>query len=99
MRAQQTMAGDGIGDGLGKLLLAVGAPTGIAAMFLDRRFDVANIDLLDNAHGLQQRVKFTAALRALTEAIVEAASQFFGQIRVAKMSGMSRLGPGFTVRW
>ena len=99
MRAQQPVAGDGVGDGLDKLLLAVGAPTSMAAMFLDGRFDVANIDLLNNPHRLQQRVELAAAIRALTEAIVEAGGQFFRKIRVAKMTGMSRLGPGFTIRW
>src|ERR1700728_3147496 len=99
VRPQQAMAGDRLGNRLDKFLVAVGTETGIAPMFFDRRLDDANIHLLDNAHGLWQQVEFATAVWALEVAIIKRARQFFGKIRTAKMPRMSRLRPGFTVRW
>src|SRR5947209_3329389 len=95
MRTEQAMSGDGIGDRLDKLFLAVRTPTGITAMFLDRGLDFTHIHLLENPHGFGPRVEFAAAVRTLAVAIVETSGQFFGEIRSAKMPGMSRLGAGF----
>src|SRR5271156_1120097 len=93
------MAGDGGGNGLDEFLVAVGTPAGIAAMFLNRLLDFANVHLLDNAHRFRQGVQLTATVWALAVSIVKGTRQLFGKIRITKMARMSRLGTGFPVGW